>query len=89
MKQNLSTGTWASIDAGCRMRGLVQGGDLVNLVIGDDDQSVELAFNAEGARRLADIATRVVREMAALKAADPAADHPGTRIEVTDGVSAR
>lgn len=62
----LSTGTWASIDERCPLRCTVEGSDLATIVVGDDDQSVELIFNATGLRRLVDTGARAVTDMNAL-----------------------
>jgi hypothetical protein len=63
---NLSTGTWASIDEECPLNCTVEGSDLATIVIGDEDQSVELIFNAAGLRRLVDAGTRAATDMDAL-----------------------
>lgn len=65
MTHTLTTGTWASVDAGCPLRCNVEGSDLANLMIGDDIQSIELLFDAVGMRRLAEVIVRAVAEMEA------------------------
>lgn len=61
--RNLSTGTWASVGGSCPVTCKVEGADLTTVVIGDDDQNLELVFNAKGLRKLAEASTEAVAEM--------------------------
>ncbi|GAB3470260.1 hypothetical protein [Actinophytocola sediminis] len=46
---NLSTGTWASVDGGCPLRCNVESSDLANVIIGGEKHSIELIFIARTA----------------------------------------
>lgn len=82
--QNLSTGTWASIDECCPVRCDVDGSDLALLVLGENGHTVELICNADGLRKLAAASSRAVAEMDALFKQEGAARESEASAEIEE-----
>lgn len=74
----ISTGTWVNIGKDCPLRVSVSGSDLANIIIGNEEHSIELILNAEGLRSLATVSTNAVAEM------DTSSEQAGTARATTD-----
>ncbi|MCT2588244.1 hypothetical protein [Actinophytocola gossypii] len=64
--RNSSTGIWANLDEGCSMTCKVEGSDMATIAIAGENHSLELVFNAEGLRKLAQSTGTAMVEMDAL-----------------------
>ena len=64
--RNSAMGTWASLDESCTMTCRVEGSDMATIAISGEDHNLELIFNAEGLRKLANVTNPAVTEMDAL-----------------------